>query len=81
VKGTQNLTVALPTALVREAKKVAAKRETSVSALLRSHLEDLVERDRERDKAMERFLTRAAEGWDLGTERRIGWTRDELHER
>lgn len=77
----RNLTITLPESLVKEVKVAAARRDTSVSALVREFLQELVDDDSERELARERFLQRARRGWDLGTGGRITVTRDELHER
>ena len=78
---TQNITLALPRALLKKAKIVAAKRETSVSALVAASLEDLVRADDAFEPAMERALARARAGYDLGSRGRVMVARDELHER
>jgi len=74
-----NITLKIDTDLLREAKIVAAKEDTSISALLTRELENLVRRRGAYEKARKRALSRLKEGWDLG------WTpplsRDELHER
>jgi predicted transcriptional regulator len=78
----RNITLSLPSALVKRVKIVAAKRETSVSALLAASLEEIVRRDDgSRTAATRRVLTRAARGFDLGTGGQIHTSRDELHER
>jgi hypothetical protein len=81
VKDTQNITLALPRALLKRAKRVAAERETSVSALLTEALAGAVD-DVDRYRAGERrFLARSERGSDLGTRGRATWTRESLHER
>jgi hypothetical protein len=78
---TQNITLALPKALLRKAKIVAAQRETSVSALLTATLEELVRKDDEYDSAMRRLVSRARRGYDLGSGGQIAIAREQLHER
>ena len=78
---TQNVTVALPRALLRKLKVVAAKRETSISALLTASLEEIVRQGDEYDSAMRRALGRARRGYDLGTGGHLRIQRSELHER
>ena len=78
---TQNVTVALPRALLRKLKIVAAKRETSISALLTASLEEIVRQEDEYDSAMRRALRRARKGYDLGTGGHLRIQRAELHER
>ena len=73
---TQNLTVHMPADLVRQAKIVAAKRGTSVSALLRTSLEEIVASEDEYIAAGERFLASP-----VSYEFKKDWTREDLHER
>jgi hypothetical protein len=73
--------LSLPREVVREAKVIAAKRDTSISALMAGVLNGIIEEDRGYRAARERSLRRLARGWDLGTGGERTWTRDELHER
>lgn len=75
------MTLALPKALVRKVKVVAATRDLSISALMTAALEDVVRQDDGRRVAMRRFLARADRGYDLGTGGTVGLDRDELHAR
>jgi hypothetical protein len=74
-----NITLKLDTALLREAKILAAEEGTSLSALLAARLEQVVRERKTYDRARRRALARLREGMDLR------WTpprsRDELHER
>jgi hypothetical protein len=73
-----NLTIQLETKTVLRAKVLAAKRGTSVSALVARTLEDLVAEE-ERYQAAYR---RAVELMDsAGARGGQSWTRDELHDR
>jgi hypothetical protein len=76
---TANVTLKLDVGLLREARILAAQEGTSVSALLRNRLEELVRRHKAYDAARQRALSRLRKGLDLR------WTpprsRDELHER
>ena len=78
---SQNITLALPRSLLRKAKVIAAKRETSLSALVAASLADLVRGEDEYEGAMERTLARARSGYDLGSAGRPATRRDDLHER
>jgi hypothetical protein len=78
---TQNITLALPKALVKKAKVIAAERETSLSALLAGLLKELVTNDEEYDRARQEHMAILARGFSLGTGGKATWTRDELHER
>jgi hypothetical protein len=74
-----NITLKLETDLIREARILAAEEGTSISALLASHLEQIVNERRVYDRSRKRALARLREGLDLN------WapprSRDELHER
>jgi hypothetical protein len=77
--GKTNVTLTIDAKLLREVRVLAAEEGTSVSALLRDRLEDLVRRRKDYDAARRRALARLRSGYDLQ------WTpprsRDELHER
>lgn len=74
-----NITLRVDADLIREAKVVAARRGTSVSAMLAKQLEELVREEKAYDAARRRAVRRLEKGWDLS------WTpvkdRRELHER
>jgi hypothetical protein len=74
-----NITLKLDTALLREARVLAAEEGTSISALLAARLEEIVRERKTYERARKRALARLREGLDLQ------WTppgsRDELHER
>jgi hypothetical protein len=74
-----NITLKLDTELLRVIKVVAAKRRTSVSALLTEKLEEIGRNDEEYDKAMKHSIALMNEGWKLGWKKPK--SRDELHER
>lgn len=75
----KNVTIALDEATLRDARRIAAERSTSVNALIRDFLERLTQRESHARKARRRIeelcRSSAAEVGDRG------WTRDELHER
>lgn len=77
----QNVTVSVPSAVVRQARVIAAERGTSISALLSGMLADMVEAERGYGEAERRNLERLRAGLDLGTNGRPAASRDELHER
>jgi len=72
------ITLKLDTALLREARILAAEEGTSISALLATRLEEIVREHMRYERARKRALARLREGLDLQ------WTpprsRDELHE-
>ena len=80
-KPSRNVTLSLPSDLLRKAKIIAAERGTSVSALLKDALQEVVARDGGYAAARRRSLSRLAEGSDLGTRGRPRWSREELHGR
>lgn len=76
---TRNLTVSLPEDLVVRAKVIAAKRDTSVSALVAEYLETLAAQDDDYALVWEREQHLMREGLDM----RVGevtWSRDDVHE-
>ena len=77
----QNITLSLPEEDLREARILAARRGTSVSRLLARMLRETVEQETGYAAAKDRSLARMREGMDLGTDGRVVWSRDDLHER
>ena len=78
---TLSSTLSLPEETLQEVKMIANKRNTSVSALLGGLLEDLVAKKTGYRQAQQEFMALAEEGFDLGTNGEVSWSRDELHER
>jgi hypothetical protein len=78
---TRNITLSLPAETLREVKVLAARRGTSVSALLSETLTGILASESGYATARERGLAALRRGRDLGTNGEIGWDRDELHER
>lgn len=74
-----NITLKLDTALLKEARILAAENGTSISAMLAERLEEVVRERKGYQAARKRALARLRKGMDLQ------WTppstRDELHER
>lgn len=79
--GIQNVTLSLPRELLRRIKRVAADRDTSVSALMTEALARVADEDRRYAAARRRAVAAMREARSLGTGGRPTWTRDELHER
>jgi hypothetical protein len=77
----QNVTLSLPAEVLKEARHLAVDRGLSLSKFLASVLEEQAIRAREYRQARGRALRRMRDGLELGTNGRITWTRDELHER
>jgi metal-responsive CopG/Arc/MetJ family transcriptional regulator len=77
----QNVTLSLPTALLKKAKVVAAQQGKSLSELMREALETRVNGKARYQQAMRRHLTLLASGRDLGTGGELNLSRDQIHER
>ncbi len=78
---SQNITLSLPKVTLKRAKIIAATRETSVSAIMRSLLEEYVKANDEYESAQSSFLALLESPVDMGTKGRIAWKRGVLHER
>lgn len=78
---TQNVTLAVRKDVLRKAKLLAVRRNTSLSRLLTEALEELVERDEGYESARRRHLAILERGLDLGTGGAATWRREDLHER
>jgi hypothetical protein len=76
---TQNITVRLNRRVLRKAKVLAAKRNTSINGLLAEQIEALVGEDDAYEQAQPRALALLDQGFHLGG--RIESTRDEWHDR
>lgn len=77
--GKQNVTVSLDQQVLRKAKILAAKRETSISGLLAQEIELLVDNDEAYERAKRQALALLDEGFHLGGVIRA--SREEWHER
>ncbi|WP_129775743.1 hypothetical protein [Peristeroidobacter soli] len=75
----QNITVAIEPALLKQARAIAARRGTSISALLAEELRGLVAEDRAYETAHRRAKALMQAGLDLGGARMEN--RDEIHDR
>jgi hypothetical protein len=60
---------------------LAAKQDTSISALLAATLSQLADQEEGYAEAQDAMLADLARGYDLGTQGMISWSRDSLHER
>lgn len=78
---TQNVTLAIPKDLLRKAKILAVKKNTSLSSLLAETLTEIVMHAEGYETARQRNLTTLRDGFDLGTNGNITWDRENLHER
>lgn len=78
---TQNVTVSLPADLLREARHLAVDQGTSLSRFLAALIEERVASTRHYEEARGRQERMMREAVDHGTNGKIDWSRDELHER
>jgi hypothetical protein len=75
----KNVTLAIDEATLRQARRIAAERSTSLNAMIREFLRELTERDSQADRARQRIYELCEQSTaEVGTK---GWKRDELHER
>ncbi len=77
----QNVTLSLPKSLIRKAKIMAIDHETSLSGLMVELLTDLVEKNEQYAIAKRKHLAMLAEEIELGTNGKVDWKRESLHER
>ncbi len=75
----QNVTISLSRQVLKKAKILAARRETSISGLLAQEIEFLVGEDETYERAERQALVLLDRGFHLGGV--IQAKRDELHER
>jgi hypothetical protein len=75
----KNITLSVPEQTLREVRKIAAERETTVNALVRAYLEELAGREAKRAQ-MRRQLARFV-GKSRAAIGPVTWTRDDLHGR
>jgi hypothetical protein len=74
-----DLTVSLSIQTIQKAKLLAAKRSTSISALIAEQVESLVGADEAYERAAASAIARMERGFHLGGGKLV--SRDELHER
>ena len=77
----QNVTVALPTDILRQARHLAADQGMSLSKFVAALIEERVTWSRGYAEARERQTRLMAEAGHHGTHGTIDWTRDDLHGR
>lgn len=77
----QNVTLSIPRNVLRKAKKVAIDQDTSLSGLMTRALIEIVKREDQYASAKQHHLAWLEQGADLGTNGRVRWSRDELHDR
>ncbi len=75
----KNVTIALEESLLREARRIAADRSTTLNAMIRGFLEEIARHESRAVKARGRIVELCQE-----THAEVGprtWSRDEIHER
>ena len=75
----KNVTIALDESLLREARRIAADRSTTLNAMIREFLAELAQRESRAVKARHRIVELCR-----NTQAEIGprtWSRNEIHER
>ncbi len=75
----QNVTISLSRQILKKAKILAARRETSISGLLAEQIESLIGEEEAYERAERQALALLDKGFHLGGVIRA--KRDELHER
>lgn len=74
-----NITLKIDEELLKEARRLALQRKTSINAIVRKGIEEFVSGDLSREAAV-----KGLEAFFRQSKARVGprtWTRDELHER
>src|SRR5690242_6297638 len=75
---TESLILSIPTPILRKAQRSARKRNMSLPELLTQLLATCVEQDEQQyELARQRSLASMERGYDLGTNGKITWSRDE----
>ena len=75
----KNITLSVEEDVLQEARKIAAERNTTINALVRAHLGDLVRQKKRTRDALKRMRELAEQGgMEVGIKT---WTRDDVHER
>ena len=75
----QNITLSLDKDLIKKAKVLSAKRQTSISQMLGLELKRVVQATEDYDQAKRRALAHLRRGFHMGG--KIVTSREELHER
>ena len=77
----RNITLSLPEDTLTEVKVLAARKHTSVSALLAEKLSELVEQADAYAEAKRVALALLESGLELNSDGELNWERSDLHER
>jgi len=75
----KNVTIALDEWLIRDARRIAADRSTTLNAMIREFLQELAERESQTAQARRRIVEMCRSSHaEIGPKT---WMRDDLHER
>ena len=77
---TTNITIRIDAGIASQAKIIAAKKGTSISAMVSDWLSSITKRTSEYEKARKRHEKIMEKGMDLGVYGKPTWTRDEIYE-
>jgi len=77
----QNITLSIPKDVLQKAKHLAIDKQTTLSSLLTTTLEELVVREESYQEACKRQLQLLDKGLNLGLQGQVKWSRETLHER
>lgn len=77
----QNITLSIPKEVLQKAKHLAIDKQTTLSSLLTSTLEELVAREESYQEACKKQLQLLDKGLNLGLQGQVKWPREALHER
>jgi predicted transcriptional regulator len=78
---TQNVTLSVPREILQKIKVIAARQNTSISALMTHTLAQIVAREEGYQSACRSHLQTLNNGIALGTGGDMAWAREDLHER
>ena len=76
----QNVTLALPKDLLRQARLVAVEENSSLSRMLADALRDIVGKHNRYRDARHIHLAILDQGFDMGLSGEIDWSRDDLYD-
>ncbi|MCC6808143.1 MAG: hypothetical protein IT381_12025 [Deltaproteobacteria bacterium] len=77
----QNITIRLRSRVLAAAKRLAHRRGKSMSQMLTELVEQAVNAEDGHQRKLQRALDRLEQGYSLKTGGKIGWTRDQVHDR
>jgi hypothetical protein len=77
----KNVTLSLPEPLLRRFRVYAASKNRSMTALAADAIRQMMQDERQDAASKRRFLERVRNAPNRGTDGRIRWSREELHER